>query len=59
MSLGYLNHPEFVKLLDMAEEEFGLEQQGALMCLVWPVISSRSWHIVEKANMVIVNGNGR
>lgn len=55
MALGYLNHPEFVK----AEEEFCFEQQGALLCLVWPGISSRSWHIVEKVNMVIVNGNGR
>lgn len=30
VSLGYLNHPEFVKLLDKAAEEFGFKQQGAL-----------------------------
>eukprot|EP00268_Persea_americana_P062815 TRINITY_DN8086_c1_g2_i1.p1 TRINITY_DN8086_c1_g2~~TRINITY_DN8086_c1_g2_i1.p1 ORF type:complete len:119 (+),score=32.30 TRINITY_DN8086_c1_g2_i1:312-668(+) len=30
VGLAYLNHPEFVKLLAKAEEEFGFEQPGAL-----------------------------
>ncbi|XP_010253984.1 PREDICTED: auxin-induced protein 10A5-like [Nelumbo nucifera] len=30
VELGYLNHPEFLKLLEQAEEEFGFEQKGAL-----------------------------
>ncbi|KAI9153906.1 hypothetical protein LWI28_018255 [Acer negundo] len=30
IELGYLNHPEFLKLLKQAEEEFGFRQEGAL-----------------------------
>ncbi|CAJ2632562.1 auxin-responsive protein SAUR32-like [Trifolium pratense] len=30
IELGYLDHPEFVKLLKQAEEEFGFSQVGAL-----------------------------
>lgn len=30
IELGYLNHPEFLKLLKQAEEEFGFCQEGAL-----------------------------
>ncbi|CAL0309892.1 unnamed protein product [Lupinus luteus] len=30
IELGYLHHPEFVKLLNQAEEEFGFSQVGAL-----------------------------
>lgn len=29
--LNYLNHPAFKLLLEMAEEEFGLKQEGGLM----------------------------
>ncbi|KAK7337091.1 hypothetical protein VNO77_17650 [Canavalia gladiata] len=30
IELGYLDHPDFVKLLKQAEEEFGFSQVGAL-----------------------------
>lgn len=30
IQLGYLNNPEFLKLLKQAEEEFGFSQEGAL-----------------------------
>lgn len=30
IALAYLNHPEFLKLLKQAEEEFGFSQEGAL-----------------------------
>lgn len=30
IELGYLHHPDFVKLLKQAEEEFGFSQVGAL-----------------------------
>lgn len=30
IELGYLNNPEFLKLLKQAEEEFGFSQEGAL-----------------------------
>ncbi|WVZ05744.1 auxin-responsive protein SAUR71-like [Vigna radiata var. radiata] len=30
IELGYLDHPDFVKLLEQAEEEFGFSQVGAL-----------------------------
>ncbi|XP_061345737.1 auxin-responsive protein SAUR32-like [Gastrolobium bilobum] len=30
IELGYLDHPDFVKLLKQAEEEFGFSQMGAL-----------------------------
>ncbi|XP_057438295.1 auxin-responsive protein SAUR32-like [Lotus japonicus] len=30
IELGYLDHPDFVKLLKQAEEEFGFSQEGAL-----------------------------
>ncbi|KAL6336484.1 hypothetical protein AAG906_018439 [Vitis piasezkii] len=30
IELGYLAHPGFLKLLELAEEEFGFEQEGVL-----------------------------
>ncbi|XP_031258295.1 auxin-responsive protein SAUR71 [Pistacia vera] len=30
LELGYLNNPEFIKLLEQAQEEFGFEQKGVL-----------------------------
>ncbi|XP_043699823.1 auxin-induced protein X10A-like [Telopea speciosissima] len=30
VDLGYLTHPEFLKMLQQAEEEFGFEQLGAI-----------------------------
>ena len=30
LELGYLNNPEFLKLLKQAEEEFGFSHEGAL-----------------------------
>lgn len=30
LQLGYLNNPEFLKLLKQAEEEFGFSHEGAL-----------------------------
>ncbi|GLT56676.1 hypothetical protein SLA2020_297020 [Shorea laevis] len=30
IKLGYLHHPEFLKLLKQAEEEFGFSQEGAI-----------------------------
>nr|DAD28543.1 TPA_asm: hypothetical protein HUJ06_030011 [Nelumbo nucifera] len=30
LELAYLSHPEFLKLLEQAEEEFGFNQKGAL-----------------------------
>lgn len=30
IDLGYLGHPGFLKLLELAEEEFGFEQEGVL-----------------------------
>ncbi|KAH7511993.1 hypothetical protein FEM48_Zijuj12G0043000 [Ziziphus jujuba var. spinosa] len=30
LELGYLNDPEFLKLLEQAEEEFGFSQEGTL-----------------------------
>lgn len=30
LELGYLHNPEFLKLLEQAEEEFGFSQKGAL-----------------------------
>ena len=30
VKLGYLNNPEFLKLLKQAEEEFGFSHEGAL-----------------------------
>ncbi|XP_042475100.1 auxin-induced protein X10A-like [Macadamia integrifolia] len=30
VDLGYLTHPEFLRMLQQAEEEFGFEQHGAI-----------------------------
>lgn len=55
IELGYLDHPEFVKLLKQAEEEFGFSQEGALAIPCQPDdlkrIIGRKNHINKKGTI--------
>ncbi|KAJ4704952.1 SAUR-like auxin-responsive protein family [Melia azedarach] len=45
IELGYLHHPEFLKLLKLAEEEFGFSQEGALAVPCRPDELQRILHV--------------